>query len=261
MYSKKAYAKVNIFLKIANKRDNYHEIVSRFCRVHSLYDIVKFEKSNPNKFSLKGEFGCELKSNTIYKVYEILIQSYPEVEEFFKIYSVEVEKNIPEFAGLGGGSSDAATFLLMCNEYIGLNLSKNSLANIGAKVGADVPFFVYEYDSANVTGIGEIVEKFEEDILDITVYTPDIKCDTKKIFTIFREKYYKQISNDEKVSLLRMKSINIFNTYNIEYANDLYLSAIDLNQELRKVTQKKDYENYFFSGSGSSFFKINSKET
>ena len=44
------------------------------------------------------------------------------------------------------------------------NLSKDELCEIAVKIGADVPFFVYEYDSANVTGIGEIVEKFDEEI-------------------------------------------------------------------------------------------------
>jgi 4-diphosphocytidyl-2-C-methyl-D-erythritol kinase len=258
MYSKKAYAKVNIFLKIAAKRDNYHELVSRFCRVHTLYDTIYFKKTIPNKFTLKGDFGCALESNTIYKVYKLLKQEFNQVEEFFKIYSVEVEKNIPEFAGLGGGSSDAATFLLMCNEYIKLNLSKEQLCRIAKKIGADVPFFVYEYDSANVTGIGEIVEKFNEEILDIEVYTPkDIKCDTKEVFQTFRSKYYKQITTQEKNKLLNMKSIDIFNQYDISKANDLYLSALDLYQELQKVTQKKKY---FFSGSGSSFFTIKQKE-
>ncbi len=261
MYTKKAYAKVNIFLKIANKRDNYHELASRFCRVHSLYDIINFKQTNPEQFTLKGDFGCDLKSNTIYKVYDILVQSYQQVEEFFKIYSVEVEKHIPEFAGLGGGSSDAATFLLMCNEYINLNLTKDELSSIAEQVGADVPFFVYEYDSANVSGIGEIVEKFDEEILDIEVYTPNTKCDTQAVFNSFRTKFYKQITNEEKVTLFNMKSMDIFRNYKIDEANDLYEPAIDINQELQKVTQQKNFKNYFFSGSGSSFFKINHKES
>lgn len=58
---KKSYAKVNIFLKIAGIRGNYHELVSRFVRVHNLYDIVSFEKGNNKEFTIIGDFGCETK--------------------------------------------------------------------------------------------------------------------------------------------------------------------------------------------------------
>ena len=248
----KSYAKVNIFLKIAGRRDTYHELVSRFVRVHNLYDIISFVKTSRKAFTIIGNFGCNMESNTVYKAYK-LIEHFPKVKEFFEEYSVEIEKNIPEFAGLGGGSSNAATFLIMVNKYCNLNLSKDELCDIALKIGADVPFFVYEYDSANVRGIGEIVEKFEEEILDIETVTPKIKCNTGEIFTIFRENFYKQISKDESNRLLKMKSIDILKEFDIERANDLYEPASSLYPQL------KDYakNSWYFSGSGSSFFRIN----
>ena len=250
--TRKSYAKVNIFLKISNKRDNYHELVSRFVRVHKLYDVISFIKTNKRAFDIIGNFGCNLESNTVYKVYN-LIKHFDGVEEFFKTYSVKIDKNIPEFAGLGGGSSNAATFLLMANEYCNLNLSKDELRDIGVQVGADIPFFIYEYDSANVTGIGEIVKKFDEEILDIDTITPKIMCNTGEIFNTFRSKFYKQITTDEANKLLDMKSIDILKEYSIIDANDLYKPAVTVKPQL------KDYEKngWFFSGSGSSFFKVN----
>ena len=252
MISFKSYAKVNIFLKIADKREGYHELVSRFVRVHNLFDCMSFVKTNKKAFDIIGNFGCKLESNTVYKAYNLL-KNYNGVEEFFNIYSVKVEKNIPEFAGLGGGSSNAATFLIMANKYCELNLSKDDLCKIAVQVGADVPFFVYEYDSANVTGIGEIVEKFDEDILDIETITPNIQCDTGEIFRIFREKFYKQIQKDEAKRLLSMNSLDILNEFNIYDANDLYEPAITSKPELKAFAKK----NWYFSGSGSSFFKVN----
>ncbi len=63
----KSYAKVNIFLKISQKRENYHEIVSRFVRVKNLYDTISFIPNNEtNEFNLIGDFGCKLEDNTIY---------------------------------------------------------------------------------------------------------------------------------------------------------------------------------------------------
>lgn len=250
---KKSYAKVNIFLKITGRRNDYHEIVSRFVRVKNLFDVVSFQNHTCKEFILEGDFGCEIKQNTIYKAYLKLCEISSIVEEYFKNYKVVVNKKIPEFAGLGGGSSNAATFILMVNDLCKLDLDKNEMAKIGAKIGADVPFFIYEYDSANVTGIGEIVNKFEEEVLDIETFTPNIKCNTAAIFREFRNKFYKETSVDESNKLLQMKSCDILDIYNKpEMANDLYLPACSVCNDLKMYEQPKT----FFSGSGSSFFRI-----
>ncbi len=256
--SKKAYAKVNIFLKIAGRRENYHEIVSRFVRVSSLYDTVTIVPQNEtNAFNLIGDFSCKLEQNTIYKAFLELRKNCPKIDAFFRVYSVKVDKHIPEFAGLGGGSSDAAAFLLLANELFDLYYSKEKLAKIGEKIGADVPFFIYEYESANVTGIGEIVEEFKEEPLDIEVFTPEIQCDTKEVFTQFRENFYQEISQDEATKLLQMKSIDILKSLSPQEANDLYAPALKLYSNLSTITQQPTSTfTYHFSGSGSSFFKV-----
>ncbi len=252
----KSYAKVNIFLKISGKRDNYHTLVSRFMRVKNLYDTIELIEDNPNKFNLIGKFGCELEKNTMYKAYKHLEELSPKVNELFSKYSVKVDKTIPEFAGLGGGSSNAACLLNIINEKCELNLSKDQLSQIGVKIGADVPFFVYEYDSANVTGIGEIVEEFKEEVLDIKTFTPKIKCHTGNIFTLFREKYYKEISDKEAKKLLKIDSKSIINNFLIDEANDLFLPVKELYPEIKQYIKNNKT---FFSGSGSSLFWIEEK--
>ena len=249
--TKKSYAKVNIFLKIVGLRDNYHLIASRFVRVKNLFDTISFIKKDVDNFSIEGNFSCILEKNTVYKAYKEL-EKFDEVKEFFKKNIVKIDKNIPEFAGLGGGSSNCATFLNMVNQACNLNLSKEELAKIGSNIGADVPFFVYEFDSANVSGIGEIVEEFNEESLNIEVITPKIACDTGKIYKNFREKFYKELNKDEVKELFVTNSKDILKKFSINEANDLYFSALDLNQDLKKFEK----DNWFFSGSGSSFFKI-----
>ena len=249
--TKKSYAKVNIFLKIVGLRDNYHLIASRFVRVKNLFDTISFIKKDVDNFSIEGNFSCVLEKNTIYKAYKEL-EKFDEVKEFFKKNIVKIDKNIPEFAGLGGGSSNCATFLNMVNIACNLNLNKEELAKIGSNIGADVPFFVYEFDSANVSGIGEIVEEFKEESLNIEVITPKIACDTGKIYKNFREKFYKELNKDEVKELFVTNSKDILKKFSINEANDLYFSALDLNQDLKKFEK----DNWFFSGSGSSFFKI-----
>ncbi len=255
--SKKAYAKVNIFLKITGKRDNYHEISSRFVRVENLFDTVSIVPENSkNSFNLIGDFSCTLEQNTIYKAFLELRKNCPKIDAFFRVYSVKVEKNIPEGSGLGGGSSNAAAFLLLANELFDLYYTKEKLASIGAKIGADVPFFIYEYNSANVSGIGEIVEEFKEELLDIEVFTPNIKCDTKLVFKEFREHFYKELSLQESLNLMNLKSEDILKTLNLTEANDLFEPACNIYNDL--ILVKEDLKEYYFSGSGSSFFKVNS---
>ena len=253
--SKKSYAKVNIFLKIVGVRDGFHLLASRFCRVKNLYDVVEFQSGNFDNFTLEGNFGCTIQQNTIYKAYLKLIELNPSVEQYFKTHKVVVNKVIPEFAGLGGGSSNCATFIFMVNDVCSLNLSKDELSKIGASIGADVPFFIYEYDSANVSGIGEIVKEFKEDTLDIHTFTPSIECNTGAIFKEFRKNFYKECSIEDVNRLFETKSIEIYNSIDINEANDLYAPALSLNDNLNPKNLGLDNES-FFSGSGSSFFTI-----
>lgn len=251
--TEKSYAKVNIFLKILAKRGDYHELASRFVKVNTLYDSIFFEEKKVNTFTLLGDFSCPLEKNSIYKAY-CLLKENKKVEEFFKNYVVRVDKKIPEFAGLGGGSSNAATFLKMLNKYCKLNLSKDYLVKLGEKIGADVPFFIYDYNSANVKGIGELVEKFDEEALNIEVFTPQIKCNTGEIFKIFREKFYKErVNKKEYEELFCLNSIEILKALNLKEANDLYEAALSLYPELQNFAK----DSWYFSGSGSSFFRIN----
>lgn len=250
----KAYAKVNIFLKITGKRGVYHEIVSRFMKVEDLYDELSFTPKEFEYFEIVGNFSCETRQNTIYKAYEALLE-YTKSESLKNLmikYAVNVKKNIPAFAGLGGGSSDAATYLKMCNSALHLGLSLNELASIGIKVGADVPFFIYGYDSANVSGIGEIVEEFEEPLLNFDVYTPNIEISTPKVYISYRDNFYDPINDDEVRELKSLTSLEILNKFTPQEANDLFLPALKEYKQLKK--QHKS--GYYFSGSGSSFFKV-----
>ncbi|MEA3371920.1 MAG: 4-(cytidine 5'-diphospho)-2-C-methyl-D-erythritol kinase [Campylobacterota bacterium] len=257
----KAYAKVNIFLKITGTRGDYHEIISRFMKVESLYDELSFVSkehldAKANEFKIVGDFSCETHDNTIYKAYFALKNATQSesLEKLMQTHAIKVEKNIPAFAGLGGGSSDAATYLKMCNEVLHLGLSVNELAKIGLSVGADVPFFIYGYDSANVSGIGEIVEGFDEELLDFEVFTPDVKISTPKVYKVYRESFYEPIDGFETQRLKKMNSLEILNEMKADEANDLFKPALFEYKEL-----KEHYKHgYYFSGSGSSFFRVKS---
>lgn len=250
-----AHAKVNIFLKIVGTRQHYHEICSRFMRVPSLFDTLRFvPKQSLEPFELVGEFDCALEHNTLYKTYLALKQEGwgEQIDKVMSEYALEVIKKIPTGAGLGGGSSDSATFLIMLNETAQLGLTCKELMRIGTRVGADVAFFVSGYHSANVSGIGEVVEPFFEESLELEVFTPSIACNTALVYQTFRECFLHTIERDRAEELLSMKSEAVLHHFSKEWLNDLYQPAIKAYPELEAYAHK----GWYFSGSGSSFFKL-----
>jgi 4-diphosphocytidyl-2-C-methyl-D-erythritol kinase len=140
----------------------------------------------------------------------------------------------------------------MCNEVLHLGLSLNELARIGLRVGADVPFFIYGYDSANVSGIGEIVEEFEEELLDLETFTPKIEISTPRVYKAYRENFYAPIGADKIREFTNAKSAEILKNLSASEANDLFAPAL---QEYKELKEHYQYE-WHFSGSGSSFFKV-----
>jgi len=256
MYSIKAHAKVNIYLKITGHRDGYHTLQSRFMRVENLYDTIEFVPCECNNFSIDGCEDIELESNTIFKAYEAL-NSYidnTKVIDFFKNHKVVVDKQIPQQAGLGGGSSDGAAFMRLVNEVCELNISTDDLATLSSKIGADLPFFIYNYSSANVSGFGEMVEKFEEEPLELELYTPkDVVCDTTEVYKTFKKYLLQHISLTSFFGWNRLDSQTILSLIVDPIAlNDLYPAAMVAYPKLEEL--KKD--GWFFSGSGSTFFRV-----
>lgn len=251
-YPYKSYPKINIFLKITGKRGSYHTISSRFVKIKSFYDEIGFEFSNKG-FDIEGNFSCKVEENSIYKAYIALMEYLGDrgtiLQKFFRDKKVVVEKKIREGSGLGGGSSNAAVFLLMCNDHLELGLSLKELASIGSKVGSDLPFFVYGFDSANVSGVGEIVEKFDEVLPEIEVLTPEIFCSTPEVYRCFREHFFKTSDGSRWRAL---KSSEVLERYTPYELNDLLEPALRLYPQLQEYVSM----GMFFSGSGSSFFKV-----
>lgn len=254
MYSIKAHAKVNIFLKITGHKEGYHTLLSRFMRVETLYDTITFVPQSCERFTIEGCEGVPRESNTIYKAF-VALNSYldnPILIHFFLNHKVVVDKRIPSQAGLGGGSSDAAAFMRLVNEVCGLKIDSDTLAGIGSEVGADLPFFVYDYPSANVRGFGEIVQPFFEDPLPLELYTPDIGCDTAVVYRTFRKYLLNRIDSSSFFGWENLDSKTLLRIVADPVAlNDLYPAAMIAYPELETLEKK----GWFFSGSGSTFFR------
>ena len=255
MYSIKAHAKVNIFLKITGHKDGYHTLLSRFMRVEDLYDTITFVPCECDTFTIEGCTDVPLESNTIYKAYKALNDYTGDLDilNFFYKHKVVVNKRIPAQAGLGGGSSDAAAFMRLVKEVCHLMLSTEELAKIGSTIGADLPFFIYNYPSANVSGFGEIVEAFDEAPLKLELFTPDIGCDTAIVYKRFKEYLLDDISLCSFLGWDKLDSLTLLEMIaDPIILNDLYAASLIAYPKLKDKSKK----GWFFSGSGSTFFKV-----
>jgi len=216
-----------------------------------------FEKGDGKEFQIIGDFECKTEDNTIYKALKALLRYIPkqEIADFARLHKVVVYKNIPSFAGLGGGSSNAATFLKMINKELKLNLSTKELADIAKEVGADVPFFIYDVKAANVSGIGDIVQEFDDDIPDIKLFYPqDIHCQTPKVYKTFR-KFFSQEMEQNKTLANTLKPQTTKELLK-KYKNTQSLNV--LKPVLKLYPEMYEYKNkeLFLSGSGSTFFNF-----
>jgi 4-diphosphocytidyl-2-C-methyl-D-erythritol kinase len=132
-----APAKINWFLNVLGLRDDgFHEIRSLMQKI-SLYDMLTFSPSND--LTLQSDTSIPVEQNLVYKA-ALLLKSTCGID---KGALITLNKNIPAGAGLGGGSSDAASTLLGLNKLWSLNLSTGHLCNIAEQLGSDVPFFLY----------------------------------------------------------------------------------------------------------------------
>ncbi|WP_104579068.1 4-(cytidine 5'-diphospho)-2-C-methyl-D-erythritol kinase [Helicobacter felis] len=249
------FPKINIFLKLIGREGGYHTLISRLALVKdSFKDWIAVKPSSC--FSLKGDFNCSLSQNTIYKMLQIL-KNYlkPSLASCLEQLSIEVQKNIPVGAGLGGGSADAGVLLRELNAHLELGLSLEQCYDIGAQVGSDVNFFISGFSSANVYHFGEVVESFEENPISIEICTPlNTACETPKVYQAF-DSLPPPTKTGESWSAMR--SADLLKNFTQSALNDLYRPATILYPILREFEAGLDPQfKWFFSGSGSSFFRL-----
>ncbi|MCA8940343.1 MAG: 4-(cytidine 5'-diphospho)-2-C-methyl-D-erythritol kinase [Planctomycetes bacterium] len=180
-----APAKINLFLEILRKRDDgFHELAS-VMHTLSLADELVFTPRDDGQVHLDTEpiDLCAMEDNLVYKVAIALKQAHaPNAGA-----SIQLRKRVPHGAGLGGGSSDAATTLLALNELWALGLESKALNEIASRFGSDISFF-FRAPAAAVIGRGELFdESFSKDSLGdipkhLSVVFPAIHVSTPKVY-------------------------------------------------------------------------------
>ena len=173
-----APAKLNLFLHITGRRaDGYHLLQSVFMLL-DWCDTLHFELRPAGKLS-RVDLTTSLPDDDLVLKAARALQVATGSSHGAHI---SIAKSIPAQAGMGGGSSDAASTLLALNRLWKLNLNKQQLADIGLKLGADVPFFIHG-SNAWVEGVGEQITPIHIPKAHFLVVKPATGLSTQAIFT------------------------------------------------------------------------------
>ena len=239
-------AKLNLFLHIIGRRsDGYHLLQSVF-QLIDWCDIVTLKLIPQNEVRRIDPIPGLVPEQ------DLVVRAANLLKDFCRIQTgveIGLQKNIPMGAGLGGGSSDAATTLIGLNALWDLKLDKQTLRSLGLKIGADVPFFIFG-KNAFVEGIGEQIQEVSLETQDFLVIFPNQGIATASIFQdpkLTRD--HAPITIDGFLASPQLKQ-----------SNDCQAVAVricpEVKQALDWISQAVPGSEPRMSGSGSSVFAV-----
>ncbi len=249
-----AFAKINLFLRILGKRsDNYHELCTIFQTV-LLKDFLTFSLADEIVLTCDATEIPLDETNLVTKAARLLQSKY----DVKKGAEINLEKNIPAPGGLGGGSSNAAVALLGLSKLWNLKINFAELCEIGATLGADVPFFFY---GGTALGSGRGTEIFpltDFGAKHLLIVTPKVSVSTKVAFarlnapnlTDFDSKGILKICRNEAETAYLQQS---------KLENGFEKTIFEVEPEIAQVKKElleSGASSALLSGSGASVFAI-----
>ena len=247
--SLKSFAKINLFLHILNKRDDgYHNISSLLCGI-DLFDQITFKKSKKFEVNFVGPESKKISDDNITKLITYLKRK-DFIDEFN--YQIQIDKNIPVGAGLGGGSSNLATVIntLVKNKIINKSVD---IVNIVRSMGSDIEFFLYN-KFALVEEKGIVRKLFNiKKSYNILLINPKINLSTKEVYKL-------NTSFSSSVKIDNLSSLEDINTCIHKTHNDLESAAIHLCPDIAiirdEIMKQENLITCRMTGSGSTYFAI-----
>ena len=247
-------AKINLYLNIKGKYPGgFHQIESILERI-SLCDQISVRLTKTPVIKLSSNLkSLETDDNLIFKAAQLL-------KERFKIpfgFDIFLQKIIPIGAGLGGGSSNAASTLLGLNQLLDLRLKRETIYSLGRQLGSDVNFFLSESQFAFLEGRGEKVTplKIKNKFSHFIIWT-GISISTKRVYTGMRVKLTKFFNN---VNIMRyaLKKGDV-PLIKKSIFNALEKRALSLYAELARAKMYLEKRGIFakVTGSGSAFYTV-----
>ncbi|MCR5584725.1 MAG: 4-(cytidine 5'-diphospho)-2-C-methyl-D-erythritol kinase [Lachnospiraceae bacterium] len=265
-----ANAKLNLILDVIKKReDGYHDISSVMQSI-CLHDVITVSAEASEKKEIKvscsnaGDFSSVKwdESNLVYKAAALMLTESEKMGKSPVKVSIEVEKNIPAGAGMGGGSADAATVLKALNEMLSLGLSEEKLCQMGAKLGADVPFCIIG-GTALCEGIGERITPLPfPGPVPCVILKPEVSLGTREMYEItdeFIDSSEHPSTDYMETALLSGRTRDFFSAC----SNFMEEAAVRMCPEinvLKRLLKEAGAEVSMMTGSGSAVFGLFSSE-
>lgn len=258
----KSNAKINLGLTVINKReDGYHNLDMIMAPI-DLFDFMEIEIfDEPGTVEMTSNIpGIPTDgSNIIVKCFKAFYYESKLPERKMKI---ELQKNVPFSAGLGGGSSNGAEILKFLNSFYDNFFSEEKLIEIAKKIGADIPFFI-KNSCARVKGIGEILEPVKNNIKEkIILIKPEFGINTGYAYgAIHRAKEIKRADIDKIKNCVESGNVKELEE-NIE--NSIWYALRNIDENIIKFENSILAETglrFFMSGSGSCYYAfVNGEE-
>lgn len=253
MLTLNAPAKINWFLAVLGKRaDGYHDILSLLQSV-SLYDTLTFEESD--SLRIVSDLAIRREENLVYRAAVVIGEAAGYSGEK-RGARITLKKTIPVSAGLGGGSSDAASTLMGLNSLWGLDLKQAELSLLAARLGSDVPFFL--------SGPSAMIESRGEIVTPVRINKPYTVLLVKPTGGVSSAAAYSAIKRYSPQSLdtgafLRALEEGDFASLRGRAWNDLEEAVFERHPEVRQIKEKILKRGALFgamSGSGSAVFGV-----
>ena len=255
-----APAKVNLFLKVLNRRrDSYHNILTIFERI-SISDRVKITRSARGIEIFSDRFITrDKKANLAYKAARLLMDA----KGIKGGVRISIRKRIPIGAGMGGGSSDGAAVLKGMNSLFSLGIGRKALMRLGRRLGADIPFFLMDKPFALGRGRGDrlLDARMKRELWHLVVY-PGFSMSTRKSYCAFSRRPGRAATcltrkgGDAKINPL-LRNLKSFDAVESMLYNDLGDIAISQNRVIGGIIERLASslgKKAIVSGSGPSVF-------
>lgn len=249
-------AKINLFLAVTGKRpDGYHNLITLFCRI-GLYDRLTLDWGHKGiAVSCEHPDVPEDGTNIAHRAAEAFLSRLKkEKQASFSGVHIQIEKNIPVGAGLGGGSSNAASVLLGLNHHFHHPFSKQTLMEMAGPIGADVPFFIFQAPGIG-RGIGDRLTPYPglPDYQAVLVY-PKKNLSTRQVYKNLNLALTKC---EQKLNALLFKNETF--RADLHLCNDLEPVSIELCPEIALIKDQLNQAGALGSmmtGSGPTVFGL-----
>lgn len=256
----KAPAKINIYLDVLGKKENgYHDLdmVMLPLELHDTIELERVLHTSVTHIISDHVETQHINHNLIYRTFELLKKEY----DFNLNFLIKVHKEIPIYAGMGGGSTNAAAVLKAFRKYGKIKMTEEEETAFCLKLGADVPYCMKNVP-AHVTGIGEKVEPIKlGKQFNVLVIKPKQGLSTKEVFELSDKHELKHGNVEKVIEALELGDEKMLGQYMFNSLEETSIEMCPEIKEIKDMMKKDGFKCILMTGSGSCVYALTTNPT